>query len=67
MRSDEILAAAHRFKASLDALMARAAEGLATARSDVIEMHEAVLGLIRATDTGSLEEALDVLNDSEAE
>jgi hypothetical protein len=65
MPSKEMLGAAIRYKEAIDASMSRAADGQATTSVDIVEMHEAVLGLIWATHTTTLEEALDVLIDVE--
>jgi hypothetical protein len=61
-----MLEAAGRYKEAIDASMARAAEGRTTTDLDVVEMHEAVLGLIWATHTTTLDEALAVLGDVES-
>ena len=66
MPSNEMLAAASRYKEAIDASMTHAAEGVATTSFDIVEMHEAVLGLIWATHTTTLEEALDTFDADEA-
>jgi hypothetical protein len=61
-----MIAAATRFKESWDTAMRHHDEGAALSHRDVIEMHEAALGLIWATNTTTLEQALEVLNDYES-
>jgi hypothetical protein len=62
MLSDEMLAAATRYRESIVASKARATEERPTTKDDIIEMHEAVLGLMWATHTTTVEEALAVLD-----
>jgi hypothetical protein len=62
MVSDEMLAAANRYRESIVASTTRATEGRPATKDDIIEMHEAVLGLMWATHTTTIEEALTVLD-----
>jgi hypothetical protein len=59
-----MLEAASRYKETLDASMARATSGRATTPSDIIELHQATLGLMWSTHTTTLKEALVVLSNS---
>jgi hypothetical protein len=61
-----MLEAARRFKNSYDDSMTRATDGRAVTPSDIIEMNQATLGLIWATHTMTLQEALDVLGGVES-
>jgi hypothetical protein len=58
-----MIAAATRLKESWETAMRSHHEGDAFTDADVIEMHEAALGLIWATNTNTLEQALEVLLD----
>ena len=61
-----MLAAAKRYKEAMDASLTRATGGQATTPGDIVEMHESTLGLIWATHTTTLEEALNVLHQVES-
>lgn len=61
-----MLAAAKRFKKTYDASMDRITGGHATTPVDIVEMQQATLGLMWATQTRTLQEALDVLHDVES-
>jgi hypothetical protein len=58
-----LIAAATRFKEAWEGI----GSGGTLTDLDIIEMHGAALGLIQATDTSSLEEALAVLRQYEDE
>jgi hypothetical protein len=60
-----LVAAAVRFRDACDVSTLCAAEGRTLAVDDIAEMHEATLRLIYATNTLTLEAALDVLGDFE--
>ncbi len=60
--SAAMLAAATRFKETWEAGMQRSADGEVLSDRDIVEMHEASLGLIWATGTMDMQEALDVFH-----
>jgi len=60
--SEAKLAAAVRFKEAWEAGMQRSADGEVLTDRDIVEMHEASLGLIWATGTMNLQEALDAFH-----
>ncbi|HXQ75962.1 MAG TPA: hypothetical protein VN791_05650 [Acidimicrobiales bacterium] len=62
VRSEAMIAAATRFKAAWEAGMRRSADGEVLTDRDIVEMHEASLGLIWATGTRDMQEALDVFH-----
>jgi hypothetical protein len=61
--SKKIIAAATRFKEAWDAAIRHDREGLSLSDLDIVEMHEAALGLMAATGTTDLQSALDTLHD----
>jgi hypothetical protein len=61
------MAAAGRFKEAWDTAKQRSETGTALSDRDIVEMHEAALGLIWATGTNDLQAALDVLHRHDAE
>jgi hypothetical protein len=61
--TNAIIEAARRYKEAFDASVTRATLAQATTPVDIIEMHQATLGLMWATHTKTLQEALKVLND----
>ena len=65
-RGKAIIAAAERFQGAWDAAMAGDGEGLLVGELDIAEVHEAALELMRATGTGTLEEAFAVLHEFDA-
>ncbi|HVC70510.1 MAG TPA: hypothetical protein VNC61_09695 [Acidimicrobiales bacterium] len=66
MDGKRIIAAATRFKEAWDAAARHTGQGLSLSDLDLVEMHEAALGLIAATGASDLQGALDVLRDFEA-
>jgi hypothetical protein len=58
-------AAARRYQAAYDLSLRRAAARRTFTDAELVEMHAAALGLIWATNTNTIEEALDVLQDDE--
>jgi hypothetical protein len=60
-----MMAAAKRYQADYDLSLRRAAAGQTFTHAELVEMHAAALGLIWATNTKTIEEALDVLQDDE--
>lgn len=62
MPPKEIIAAATRLKEAWDVSLRRRIEGQGLSDADIVEMHEAALGLMWATKAATLQEALDVLN-----
>jgi hypothetical protein len=67
VRSKQIIAAATRFKEAWAAALKEAdAGGPISGEHDFLEMHDAALGLMAATNTQTLEAALDALNDFES-
>jgi len=60
-----IIAAATRFKEAWDAAIGHDRKGISLSDFDLVEMHEAALGLIAATGTSDLQSALDALHDFE--
>jgi hypothetical protein len=63
-----MMAAAARFKEAWDTAKRRSDTGAVLSdRRDIVEMHEAALGLIWATGTNDLQGALDVFHRYEAE
>ncbi|HEY7948459.1 MAG TPA: hypothetical protein VID75_12350 [Acidimicrobiales bacterium] len=65
MPSKRIIAAATRFKDAWDSAIGHDREGISLSDLDLVEMHEAALGLIAATGTTDLQSALDALHDFE--
>ncbi len=63
MPAKEMIAAATRFKEAWDGESRAGADGGPPTRLDVVELHEAALGLIWATGTATLGDALAVLTD----
>ncbi len=63
MPSKKMIAAATRFKEAWDVELCDGADGRPLRRLDVVELHEAALGLIWATGTTTLRDALDVLTE----
>ena len=61
-RERAIIGAARRFQTAWGLAMADNGEGLIVAELNIVEVHEAALELIRATETDNLEDALDVLH-----
>jgi hypothetical protein len=66
MPSKRIIAAGIRFKEAWDAARDHTENGLSLNDIDLVEMHEAAVGLIQATGTKDLQSALDVLHDVDA-
>ena len=62
VRSEAMIAAATRFKEAWEEGMRRSADGDVFTDRDIVEMHEASLGLIWATGTQTMQEALDVFH-----
>ncbi len=60
--SEAKFAAALRFKEAWEAGMQRSADGEVLTDRDIVEMHEASLGLIWATGTMNLQDALDAFH-----
>jgi hypothetical protein len=61
-----IIAAATRFKEAWDAALDHNTAGFSLSDCDLVEMHEAALGLMAATGTRDLQSALDALHNFEA-
>ncbi|HXQ43592.1 MAG TPA: hypothetical protein VN816_03050 [Acidimicrobiales bacterium] len=66
MPAKKMIAAATRFKEAWNVESRRGVEGRRPTNLDVVELHEAALGLICATGTRDLSSALAVLHDVEA-
>ena len=66
MPTKAMIAAALRFKEAWETGMRRGGEGVDLSDLDIIEMHEAALGLIWATGTDDLQSALTVLHEFDA-
>jgi hypothetical protein len=64
--SKKMIAAATRFKEAWDVESGHDGGGQPLRRLDVVELHEAALGLIWATGTTTLRDALDVLTEFDA-
>ena len=63
MPAKRIIAAATRFKEAWDTALLHGERGVSLSDVDIVEMHEAALGLISATGTTDLQSALDALHD----
>jgi hypothetical protein len=64
--SKRIIAAATRFKDAWESALGHNKSGFSLSDLDIVEMHEAALGLIEATGTTDLQAALDAVHDYEA-
>jgi hypothetical protein len=66
MPSETMMAAAARCKEAWERVRLRSAAGAVLSDRDIVEMHEAALGLIWATGTNDLQAALDVFHQYDA-
>ena len=62
MPSKRIIVAATRFKDAWDLAVTRSVDGMPMVRLDFVELHEAATGLMLATNTKTLSDALAALD-----